>query len=579
MKKNIITKGIAALMVSTMLTPALTSCSSDYLDKEPITSTSSADISGTIEGARAAKTGLCQGMYRQFTEHKLNGTNGEAWMMIYYGEVFGNSMLSNLYCGHGASDTYANWSQLRQETYWGAQQMWYYAYNLINWANLIIENIDNLDSYDGERDFIKAVALTMRAHLYTRLVQCYAPNWENANNGDVKCLIIRKNSTTEDLPFSTMKEAIDLIYADLDEAINLFDNCGWKRDFIWEPDASVARGIYARIAMITHDYQKAQQMAAEARKGYPIMSADEYTSGFVTANDEYMWATMYEAPAQSIYYYATGAYNACNGRYQSSWGYAVNSIDYMLYKKFPITDIRKRLYITPEFLELNKELADKYGLKAEDFWDASKIYTNGMRIQINSQNTAMRDFIIEYGKQEYARQDKINGFLSGTIAPYQGKSTEVLFGTQYKFWGNQVYGMNQWPFMRASEMAYTEAEAAYRNGDEATARKILIEINKDKRDPNYDCTSSGEALLQEIKDYRTFELWGEGFNWFDMKRWHDPIVRVGWEAGNMESGNRGVSFTQRFDPDDFYGWVITVPTVEFNYNKLANRADLPGGNR
>ena len=245
----------------------------------------------------------------------------------------------------------------------------------------------------------------------------------------------------------------------------------------------------------------------------------------------------------------------------------------MLYKKFPITDIRKRLYITPEFLELNKELADKYGLKAEDFWDASKIYTNGMRIQINSQNTAMRDFIIEYGKQEYARQDKINGFLSGTIAPYQGKSTEVLFGTQYKFWGNQVYGMNQWPFMRASEMAYTEAEAAYRNGDEATARKILIEINKDKRDPNYDCTSSGEALLQEIKDYRTFELWGEGFNWFDMKRWHDPIVRVGWEAGNMESGNRGVSFTQRFDPDDFYGWVITVPTVEFNY------ADLPGGNR
>ena len=101
MKKNIITKGIAALMVSTMLTPALTSCSSDYLDKEPITSTSSADISGTIEGARAAKTGLCQGMYRQFTEHKLNGTNGEAWMMIYYGEVFGNSMLSNLYCGHG----------------------------------------------------------------------------------------------------------------------------------------------------------------------------------------------------------------------------------------------------------------------------------------------------------------------------------------------------------------------------------------------------------------------------------------------------------------------------------------------
>lgn len=579
MKKNILTKGLTGILVSSALAMTFSSCSSDYLETAPITSTSAADIGGTIEGARAAKTGLLQGMYRQFTGHSLYATNGEPWMAIYYGEVFGNSLLSNLYCGHGTSDQYANWNQLRQETFWGAQQMWYYAYNLINWANIIIENIDNLDPNDGERDFIKAVALSMRGHLYTRLVQCYAPNWENANNGDVKCLIIRESSSTEEKPFGTMGEALDLIYSDLQEAIRLFDSCGWERQFIWEPDGTVARGLLARIAAIKHDYPTMQQMAHEARASYPIMSAEEYNSGFVTANDEYMWATMYEAPAQSIYYYSTGAYNACNGRYQSSWGYTVNSIDYMLYKKFPITDVRKRLYITPEFLELNKELADQYGVTAADFWDASKIYTNGMRIQINSSNTAMGNFIIAYGKQEFARQNEINGFLSGTVAPYQSDGTEVQFGTQYKFWGNQVYGMNQWPFMRASEMAYLEAEGAYRNGDEATARNILVEINKDKRDPNYTCTTSGEALLQEIKDYRTFELWGEGFNWFDLKRWHDPINRVAWEAGNPESGNRGTGFAQQIGPDEFYGWVVTVPTVEFNYNTLAKRSDLPGGNR
>lgn len=372
---------------------------------------------------------------------------------------------------------------------------------------------------------------------------------------------------------------MDLIYEDLKAAIELFDNCGWKREFIWEPDGSVARGLLARAAMIKHDYKLAQQMASEARRDFPIMSGEEYLSGFVTANKEYMWATMYEAPAQSIYYYATGAYNACNGRYQSSWGYTVNSIDYMLYRKFPITDIRKKLYLTPEFLELNKDLADKYNVKAEDFWDKDKIYTNGMRIQVNSNNKNMRDFVIAYGKQEFQRLSPINNFLSGTVAAYQSKSAEIQFGAQFKFWGNQVYGMNQWPFMRASEMAYTEAEAAYRNGDEATARRILVELNKDIRDPNYDCTSGGEALLREIKDYRTFELWGEGFNWFDLKRWHDPLVRVGWEAGNPESGNRGVGFTQSFGPDEFYGWVITVPKAEFNNNRLANREDLPGGNK
>lgn len=561
------------------LTASFSSCSSDYLDLQPITSTSAADIGGTIEGARAAKTGLCQGMYRQFSGHSLNSTNGEGWMMIYYGEVFGNTMLSNLYCGHGTNAQYANWNQIRQETYWGAQQMWYYAYNIISWANVMLSTIDNLDPYDGERDFIKAVALTMRAHCYTRLVQCYAPNWENANNGDVKCLVVRKTSSTEELPFGTMKEAVDLIYSDLDEAIKLFDSCGWKRQFIWEPDGTVARGIYSRIAMIVHDYAKAQQMAHEARQSYPIMSADEYNSGFVKANDEWMWASMFEAPATSIYYYCNGAYNACNGRYQDYWGYTVNSIDYTLYKKFPITDVRKKLYLTPEFLELNQELADEYGVKKEDFWDEAKVYTNGMRIQVNSQNENMNKFILAYGKQEFARQNAINGFLSGTVAPYQNTGSEIQFGAQYKFWGNQIYGMNQIPFMRASEMAYDEAEAAYRNGDEGTARSIMNEINKDKRDPNYNCTATGAALLQEIKDYRQFELWGEGFNWFDLKRWHDPINRVIWEAGNLNSGNRGKNFNQQFSADEFYGWVIVVPTNEFNYNKLANRSELPGGNR
>ena len=579
MKKNILIKGIAALMMASAVSPALTSCSSDYLEKAPITSTSAADIGGTIEGARAAKTGLCQGMYRQFTGHNLFSTNGEPWMMIYYGEVFGNTFLSNYFCGHGTGNTYTTWAQLRDETYWGAQQMWYYAYNLISWANTMLDNIDNLEPYEGERDFIKAVALTMRAHCYIRLVQCYAPNWENANGGDVKCLIIRNTGTTEDKAFGTMGEAMELIYDDLQTAIKLFDDCGWKRDFLWEPDGSVARGLLARAAMIKHDYTLAQQMAKEARQGYRIMSADEYNSGFVTANDEYMWATMYEAPAQSIYYYATGASNACNGRYQESWGYTVNSIDYMLYKKFPMSDVRKGLYITPEFIELNQELADEYGVTKDDFWDESKIYTNGFRIQINSVNDNMKNFVIAYGKQEYARQDAINQFLSGTVAPYQSKSSEILFGTQYKFWGNQIYGMNQWPFMRASEMGYTEAEAAFRNGDETTARKIMEELNKDVRDPNYTCSATGDALLQEIKDYRAFELWGEGFNWFDMKRWHDPIVRVAWEANNPNSGNRGTSFAQTFSPDQYYGWMVVVPQVEFNYNKLASRADLPGGNK
>lgn len=578
-----IKKYIKAIAGSVLMAGAIcttTSCSDDYLDLEPITSTSAADIATTIEGARAAKTGLCQAMYHQYSGNTINkDNNGEAFISRFYGEVFGCNLLYNLYNGSGTGNTYITWNQVNRAKGWGPSLMWNYAYIIVNWANLILENIDNLPPYNGERDFIKAVALTMRGHAYTRLLQVYAPNWENANNGDVYCIVLRETSSVEEKDFSKMSEVLDLIYSDFNTAIDLFDNCGWKRSFIWEPDGKIARGLFARAALIKHDYKLAQQMAHEARQGYPIMSADQYLAGFVTANDEYMWAPYYEAPATAIYYYADGNFWACNGRYQESWGSPIAGIDYEFYRKFPITDIRKKLYLTPEFLTLNQELADEFGVKKEDFWDPDKVYTNGFRIQVNNKNANMQKMILKYGKQEYARLNDINHFSDGTVAPYQGSKTQIIFGTSWKFWGNQIYGMNQFPFMRASEMAYTEAECAYRNGDEATARNILIELNKDIRDPNFTCTETGAALLQKIMDYRGFELWGEGFNWFDLKRWHVGMVRTGWKANDPNSGNHAEGYCQTFNPDDFYGWRFIVPESEFNYNKLANPDILPGGNK
>lgn len=558
---------------------SLTSCNSDYLDKEPVTSNTAYLIATTIEGARGAKNGMLAGMYRQLSADAFNlwQQNGELSLSYFYGELGGSSLLS-----HACTVTltgWADWTQYRDESQWGAVFMWYYAYNLINWANLILENIDNLDAFDGERDYIKATALAMRAHCYTRLVQVYAPNWENSNNGDIKCIVMRTSSSTEYKEFGTMNEALDLIYSDLNEAISLFDSCGWKRTFIWEMNGNIARGLLARAAAIKHDYQLAEQMAREARAGYPIMSAEEYLQGFIVANNEYLWANVFEPSFNK--YYTYGSYNACNSQYQETWQVTcVNAIDYTLYHKFPNTDIRKKLYLTPEMIELNPELSQKYGVKASDFFDSSLCdNSNGYDIRTNNYNPAMQSFILEYGQEEFNRHSQSYTFDEDTFVPYQRTGAQIPFGAQYKFWGDTEYATDQIAFMRAAELAYLEAEMAYRNGNETRAREIMNELNKDIRDPNYNCTATGEALLQEIKDYRTFELWGEGFNWFDLKRWHDPIVRTAWEPGNPESGNRGSNYLQYIGPDEYYGWVVCVPNGEFNTNKLARRDDLPGSNR
>ena len=58
-----------------------------------------------------------------------------------------------------------------------------------------------------------------------------------------------------------------------------------------------------------------------------------------------------------------------------------------------------------------------------------------------------------------------------------GGPVTMPFGAQFKFWGGDIYGVSAYPYMRASEMCLTEAEAAFMAGDE-----IRIPGSQDLRD-------------------------------------------------------------------------------------------------
>src|SRR5690606_22614299 len=73
-----------------------------------------------------------------------------------------------------------------------------------------------------------------------------------------------------------------------------------------------------------------------------------------------------------------------------------------------------------------------------------------------------------------------------------------------------------------------EAKAHY---DEAGAKQVLRDLIV-TRNPSYTLSSnSGAALLDEIKLHRKIELWGEGFAFFDMKRWNTGLNRT-YEGSN-----------------------------------------------
>ena len=121
-----------------------------------------------------------------------------------------------------------------------------------------------------------------------------------------------------------------------------------------------------------------------------------------------------------------------------------------------------------------------------------------------------------------------------------------------------------------------EAEACAEQGKTAEAQALLNEVNK-PRDPQYNCTKSGDDLINEVRLYTRLELWGEGTNWLLFKRWNMPIDRKAWVEGDPESGNLPSALGVRIDPSNNHGWRFGIPRTERNYNDLVNEP-IPGEN-
>lgn len=125
------------------------------------------------------------------------------------------------------------------------------------------------------------------------------------------------------------------------------------------------------------------------------------------------------------------------------------------------------------------------------------------------------EMIPETDLRKQAFIDPVNGDPNYPTLPAYAN---VKFRDPTSFEGDYVY-------MRSSEMALIEAEAMARSGNNGGAASALFDLVS-LRDPGYALsTNTGQALLDEIHLQRRIELWGEGFSWFDLKRYKKSMIR------------------------------------------------------
>ncbi|KAA6300105.1 MAG: hypothetical protein EZS26_003756 [Candidatus Ordinivivax streblomastigis] len=239
-------------------------CSDDYLDTMPTNAVNAATAFGSIENITMIVNGLALTMDTHETTYR-QGLGGESGIKIWYGNFTGNSFCSSSNASaYGAGNTLASGDYHDNANSDYVSFPWFYYYRLVAGANSVLPYIDTESGTDAEKhekQWLKAQALTFRAHAFTMLIQLYGYRWTDSNNGATDGIILHLVPTVDPKPLSTMAETYDQIYTDLDEAINLYKASGWERpsnpQSIGAPNINVAYAIYARAAINKLDYAKA----------------------------------------------------------------------------------------------------------------------------------------------------------------------------------------------------------------------------------------------------------------------------------------------------------------------------------
>lgn len=266
-------------------------------------------------------------------------------------------------------------------------------------------------------------------------------------------------------------------------------------------DVNTVRGIKARVALTQGSWQEAATQASLARSGFPLMTNTDYVSGFNKIANG-EWIWGSEIVADQTDGFGNFAAYMSRNYNSSTIRLAPKAISKLLYDGFPASDVRKKNF-------------DPTGLHS-----SLGLPSNFVKFPYTSQK-----------------------FLAVSVSDSR---SDV-------------------PLMRSGEMYLIEAEALARLGNEAGSKTVfnLFAKNRDTAYPN--ATTTGQAYIDEILKSRRFELWGEGFRFFDLKRLGQGLDRTGSNHNAIVVNN---VFTVA--PTDFR-WTYLIPKTEMDANPLCTQ--------
>ncbi|SHM96019.1 SusD family protein [Chitinophaga jiangningensis] len=279
MKKN---RYILTAILSTGL---LASCSKSFLDQNPTNQVPEEQVFTTADNVETVINGTWSYAMETFFTFAVPGYTS----ILRASDAMGSDVA--ITTKYGLRDAYT-FVEMVDNTKNRVSAYWTILYKIIDNANNVITRVDGVTGDETQKARLKGQAYALRGMCYLTLASYYQFN--PSVDPNAKAVPIYLKPTTPDTkgnPRATIKQVYDQAIADLLAAEPLVQ--GYSRGDAskkYKIDINVVEGLLARAYLQTQQWTLAQQKAAAARVGYPLMSAEDYLKGFNdVSNAEWIW--------------------------------------------------------------------------------------------------------------------------------------------------------------------------------------------------------------------------------------------------------------------------------------------------
>lgn len=397
-------------------------------------------------------------------------------------------------------------------------------YNKLEYANSVLDLVEEVSGTRVEKDYVKAQALTLRGFYYLNLVNLYGQPYTDGRGGMGVPLRLTGAKENKPMTRNTVGEVYDRITTDLADAIALFETLPARDQYRnFRPTMPMAMLLLARAYLYMGDWAQAeywaQRLTTEWTR-FKIVDLNTLVNNGVTNFTP-------DTPLRQLLWNKFVSY-ADGGNSDVIWAYGAGSDPTNLAARdlnqtggnatsgTTASVLNNGIYAS--MLLASADLVNSYG-------------DNDLRLR----TYLIRDLFAEptyNASSTLAADTKFQYYKAYSAKVNITQSASGLPDNNHTFKPSQDQPVGDYGYtLRITEAWLILAEARAEQGKTGEARAALREVQKNRfagNDYETDTKYNSGNVINDVRAERRREFCFESLRWFDMRRWGKKEVKHVW---------------------------------------------------